>query len=318
MFEALGLFVLGLVLLALGGDSVVKGAAGLAQRFGVSPFATGLVLVALATSVPEIAVNLHAIARGQPHLALGNAVGSNILNIGLTLGAAAALGTGLAVGWQALRPLWLVLMAGTLAVIGIGWDGALGRLEGLILLVAFVAVVAFALRRAGNESAQVRAEIEGFARTSTELWQNVLRIALAAALLYFGTRWIVESAPVLGQAWGLSPLLTGLIPVAIGTTLPETAAAVVAARRGQGDLVVGHVVGSSLVNLLLVLGGMAAWNTLHVPASFVRFELPAAFAFGVLLLPLLRRDWHISRREGSVLLLAGLAWLGFELLSVTR
>ncbi len=123
----------------------------------------------------------------------------------------------------------------------------------------------------------------------------------------------MRAAPQLGAAWGLSPLLTGLLPVAIGTALPEIAAAVVAARRGQGDMVVGHVIGSSLFNLLVIVGGMAALRPMPVPASFVRLELPAAIAFAVVLYPMLRGDLKISRGEGGVLLAGFAAWLVLEI-----
>jgi cation:H+ antiporter len=112
----------------------------------------------------------------------------------------------------------------------------------------------------------------------------------------------------------MSPLLTGLIVVAIATALPEAVAAVQAARRGQGDLVVGHVIGSSVFNLLIVVGGMAALRDLPIPASFVRFELPAALAASLLLYPMLRRDLRISRGEGALLLAAFAAWAVFEIL----
>ena len=122
--------------------------------------------------------------------------------------------------------------------------------------------------------------------------------------------------PIVGTAWGLSPVLTGLIVVAIATALPEAVAAVSAARRGQGDIVVGHVIGSSLFNLLIVVGGMAALRDLPIPTSFVGFELPAALAASLLLYPMLRRDLQISRPEGWVLLLAFVAWVVAELLLV--
>ena len=315
MFEAVGLFVLGLLLLGLGGDSIVKGAAGLAQRFGASPFVAGLVLVAFGTSLPEIAVNVHAIALGQPDLALGNAVGSNVVNFGLTLGAA-ALAAPLLVRWRSLSPLLLVLVLGTLAVIVLGLDGRLSRIEGFGLLLAFVVVVAFAFARSRREAPELRAEMAAFARTSTDLALNLIRFAIAAALLYFGSRLVVANAAPLGDGLGLSPLLTGLIPVAIGTALPEVAAAVVAARRGQGDLVVGHVVGSSVFNLLVIIGAMAAWQPLVLPGLLVRYALPAALAFALVIYPMLRGDLQVSRREGAILLVGFLAWLAFELLLV--
>jgi cation:H+ antiporter len=315
MFEAVGLFLLGLVLLALGGDSIIKGASGLAQRFGASPFVAGMVLVAVGTSLPELAVNLHAIARGQQALALGNAVGSNVVNFGLTLGAA-AVAAPLLVRWRALAPMLLVLIVGTAAVIGLGLDGALSRIEGMILLIAFVAVVAYSIARARHEAPELQDAIEAFARTGSGLGLNLLRFVIAAVLLYFGSQLVVLNAALLGAGLGLAPLVTGLLPVAIGTALPEMAAAIVAAKRGQGDIVAGHVVGSSLFNLLVVVGGMAAWNTLPLPVSFVRFELPAALVFALMLFPVLRGDLRVSRNEGVLLLAAFLAWVGFELFLV--
>lgn len=314
MLESIGMFVLGLALLALGGDSIVKGASGLAQRFGASPFVAGLLLVAVGTSLPELAVNLHAIATGQQALALGNAVGSNVVNFGLTLGAA-AFAAPLLVSWRALNPLLLALILGTAATIVLGLDGALSRVEGIGLLLAYVVVVAYALARTRRESAAVHASIAIYARTSTDLVQNLLRFAVAAAVLYFGSKLVVDNAPVFGAGLGLSPLLTGLLPVAIGTALPEMAAAVMAARRGQGDIVVGHVIGSSLFNLMVVVGGMATFaGALPLPASFIRFELPAAIVFAVMLVPMLKGDLRISKTEGGVLMVALLVWIGFELL----
>ncbi|MFC3551431.1 sodium:calcium antiporter [Lysobacter cavernae] len=314
MLEAIGLFVLGLVLLALGGDSIVKGAAGLAQRFGASPFVAGLVLVAFGTSLPELAVNLQAVARGQQALALGNAVGSNVVNFGLTLGLA-AMAAPLLVRWRALSPLLLVLIAGTLLVIALGLDGVLTRFEGFGLLIVFVAVVAFAAVRTRREAPELQDAIAAFARTSTDLGLNLLRFAIAAVLLSYGSKLVVGSAPALGAGFGLTPLLTGLLPVAIGTALPEAAAAIAAARRGQSDLVAGHVIGSSLFNLLVVVGGMAALDgALPLPESFVRFELPAAAVFALMLYPMLRGDLRVSKTEGAALLIALLAWVAFELL----
>ncbi|MHB8913291.1 MAG: sodium:calcium antiporter [Lysobacter sp.] len=318
MLESIGLFVLGLALLALGGDSIVKGASGLAQRFGASPFVAGLLLVAVGTSLPELAVNLHAIATGQQALALGNAVGSNVVNFGLTLGAA-ALAAPLLVGWRALNPLLLALILGTVATIVLGLDGVLSRVEGLGLLLAYVVVVAYAVARTRHETPAVHASIATYARTSTDLGQNLLRFAVAAAVLYFGSKLVVDNAPVFGAGLGLTPLLTGLLPVAIGTALPEAAAAVMAARRGQGDIVVGHVIGSSLFNLLVVVGGMATFaGALPLPASFIRFELPAAIVFAAMLVPMLKGDLRISKAEGGVLMVALLAWIGFELLMLQR
>ncbi|SDQ35723.1 cation:H+ antiporter [Pseudoxanthomonas sp. CF385] len=312
MMEAWGYFALGLVLLALGGDSIVKGASGLAQRFGASPFVAGLVLIAFGTSLPELAVNARAMWVGSQELALGNAVGSNIVNLGLTLGLAAVVAP-VVIRMRLLSPLLVLLAVATLALIVFGLDGVVSRVEGMALLLGFVAMLAFLLARAPREDAAVRAEIEAFASTRTDLWMNLLRFVVAVALLYYGARYMVQGAPVIGAHWGLSPLLTGLLPVAIGTALPEIAAAAMAARRGQGDMVAGHVIGSSLFNLLVVVGGMAAFRPLPLPESFVRFELPAAIAFVIVLYPMLRGDLRVSRVEGGLLLAAFIGWLVLEI-----
>lgn len=312
MTEAWGYFALGLVLLALGGDSIVKGASGLAQRIGASPFVAGLLLIAFGTSLPELAVNARAAWVGSQELALGNAVGSNIVNLGLTLGVAALVAPVL-VRLRVLSPLLVLLALASLALIVFGLDGVVSRVEGGMLVLGFVAALAFLLARASREAQAVQADVEAFASTRTVLWLNLLRFGVAAALLYFGARYVVQAAPVIGEGWGLSPLLTGLLPVAIGTALPEIAAAAMAARRGQGDMVAGHVIGSSLFNLLVVVGGMAAFRPLALPESFVRLELPAAIAFVLVLYPMLRGDLRVSRGEGGILLAAFVGWVVLEI-----
>ena len=312
MIAATAWFLLGLLLLALGGDSIVKAASGLAQRFGASPFVAGLLLVTFGTSLPELVVNARAFVVGAEELALGNAVGSNIVNVGLTL-ALAALAAPLLVRARLLSPLLVVLAVASLALIVFGLDGVIARWEGGLLLLGFVGLLAFVLRYGRRESEPVREAIASYAMTRTGLFLNVLRVVFAAVCLYYGARWVVGAAPVMGASLGWSPLLVGLLPVAIGTALPEVAAAIIAARRGQGDMVLGHVIGSSLFNLLVVVGGMAALRPLALPESFVKLELPAAIAFVLVLYPMLKGDLTISRREGGILLVAFVAWIALEL-----
>jgi cation:H+ antiporter len=306
------MFLLGLLLLLLGGDSLLRGASGLAQRLGLSPFATGLLLVSFATSVPELVVNAYAVHAGASDLALGNAVGSNIVNIGLTL-ALAALVAPVAASMRLLAGEVVFLLVATGMVLLFGLDGSIARWEGGLLLAGFAGVLAYVFSRGRQESAEVRIELVEFAETSTGTVQNLLRIAVAAALLFFGGRWVVQAAPVLGLALGLGTMMTGLTLVAIGTALPEIVLAVLAAKSGQGNIVLGHVLGASLCNLLFVVGAMALAKPLAIPASFVRLELPAAMAFALLLYPILAGDLRASRREGAVLIAGFFAWLAFEL-----
>jgi len=277
---AIAWFLLGLLLLALGGDSIVKAVSGLAQRFGASAFTAGLLLLGITTSLPELAVNARALVVGQPELALGNAVGSSVVNLGLTL-AVAAMVSPLLLRARLQAVLWWGLLAAGLLLIVFGLDGRLLRWEAGVLVAGFVVVQLLLLRRGRHESAEVQAIIAESALSRTSLPLNVLRLLVA------------------------------------GTALPEVAAAVAAARRGHGDMVLGHVLGSSAVNLMLVIGAMGLLQPLALPASFVRLELPAVLAFALVLYPMLRGDLRISRIEGAVLLGAFVAWLGLEIALVT-
>jgi cation:H+ antiporter len=308
----IAMFLLGLLLLLLGGDSLLRGAAGLAQRLGLSPFATGLLLVSFATSLPELVLNAWAEQPGASDLALGNAIGSNIVNIGLTL-ALAALMAPVAANMRLLAGEVVFLLVATGMVMLFGLDGTIARWEGGLLLAGFLGVLAYVFARGRQEAPEVQKELREFAETSTTLVQNLARIAIAAALLWFGGRWVVQGAPALGLALGLGTMMTGLTVVAIGTALPEIVLAMLAAHGRQGNIVLGHVLGASLFNLLFVVGGMALAKPLAIPASFVRLELPAAMAFALLLYPILGGDLRASRREGAVLLAGFAAWLAFEL-----
>lgn len=312
MIDEIGMFALGLLLLLLGADSVVRGASGLAQRLGLSPFAAGLLLVASATSIPELVINAYAFQHGQTDLALGNAVGSNIVNIGLTLGGAALVAP-LLIRMRLLAAQIVFVLVASGMVLLFGLDGSIARWEGGVLLAGFAGFVVFIVLRSGQEGADVRTELSDYAVTSTNPVQNLVRLAFASALLFFGSRLVVNAAPAIGLAMGMGPMLTGVTLVAVGTALPEMIAAMIAASKGQGDVVAGQVLGACLFNLLFIVGGMAVIRPLPLPASFVGFELPAAMAFALLLYPLLGGDLKISRREGSWLLLAFAAWLAFEL-----
>jgi cation:H+ antiporter len=305
---AIGMFALGLFLLLLGGDSVVKGASGLGQRFGLSPFNAGLLLVAFATSVPELAVNAYAIAVGQNELALGNAIGSNIVNIGMTLGLAALVAP-LLISMRLLAAQIVFILVASGLVLWFGLDGGIARWEGGVLLAGFLGVLLFVFRRGRDETAEVKKELAEYAVTSSGLGQNLVRFGFATALLFFGSRLVVQSAPEIGLALGMGTMLTGLIIVAIGTALPELVTAAISARNGHGNAVAGQVLGACLFNLLFIVGGMALLKPLPVPASLVSLALPATMAFALLLYPVLGGDLKIGRREGGMLVGAFGIWL---------
>jgi cation:H+ antiporter len=315
MLISTGLFFCGLLLLLLGGDSAVKGIAGLSQRLGLSGFKTGVLMMLFATSIPELAVNAYAIFSGHLEVAVGNAIGSNIVNIGLTL-ALAALAAPMLLSMRSLALQIVFLLVATGGILLLGLDGGLQRWEGAMLVAAYVIAVLVIMQKANRETAEVQKELADVFETNTSPSMNVIRIAVGGAILFFGAKLVIDAAPTIGLSLGFGPLLTGLTVVAIGTALPEVVMAILAARNGKANLVAGLVLGACLFNLLFILGAMAMVRPLILPMSFVSFELPAAMAFTLALYPIMGGDLRINRGEGLILFVLFLAWLAFELFKV--
>ncbi len=306
-----GWFVLGAVLLMLGADSLVKGAAGLASAARVKPFLVGLVVLGLGTALPELAVNLEALRIDRTGIALGNAIGSSVAHLSLVLGLAAVLAP-FATGLRLSSLLLPALVVAAIALGLLGFDTALTRLDGAMLLALFVVVLVLMWRRAGQESAPVQALFAAAATTRPGTGTAVLRLLVGLAVTVAGSHFAVGAASELATLWGWSDLLVGLFLVALGTLLPELATSVMAARRGHGDLAVGNALGGSVANLTLVLGASALWKPIAVPRQLWQLELPVLILLALALYPMLRGDAHLSRREGAVLLLAGLVFFGWE------
>ncbi len=228
--------LLGLVLLVAGGESLVKGAAALAARFGLSSLVVGLTIVALATSAPELAVSMGAVLGGQPELAVGNVVGSNIANVLLVLGAAAVLAPLLVQRNFVRFDLPFILVVSVL-LLALGLDGDLGRLDGCLLLALLVTHMVLAVRRGRRTADPVAAEnAPGIPQVAVS--RSGLQVALGVVLLVGGSQALVSGAVGIATYLGVSELVIGLTVVAIGTSLPELAASMVAVGRGQRDLAV--------------------------------------------------------------------------------
>ncbi|MBL8272174.1 MAG: calcium/sodium antiporter [Xanthomonadales bacterium] len=307
----LGWFLLGLLVLGLGADVFVRGASGLAVRFGISPFVVGLVIVGFGTSTPELAVNLSAASRGTTDIALGNIVGSNIANVGVILGISALVAP-LAVHMRMLR-IEVPIMLGASALLWLlALDGRIARWEGLVMFGGFCAFLVFLLQQSRLESAEVKAELAAAPQPTHAAWTTVMFIVGGLALLMLGSDLCVDAAIVLARLWGMSELLIGLTIVAIGTSLPELASSVAAAWRGQSDLAIGNVIGSNIYNILFILGVTAMILPLPVARSLEMLEIPAMMAFALVLYPMMRGDLRISRAEGAFLLAGYAALVGLQ------
>ena len=311
MLQQGGWFVLGALLLVLGGDSLVKGAAGLALGARLRPFLVGLFVVGLGTSLPELAVNLEALRIDRAGIALGNVVGSSIAHLGLVLGLAAVIAP-FAVRLRLSAWLLPALLLLTLALGVLGFDQLLTRVDGLVLLALFVVALVVLVRQAGREPPAVQAVFADAAATRPGLGTALLRLIVGIAVTAYGSHLAVDAAGALATLWAWSDLLVGLSLVALGTLLPELVTAVMAARRGQGDLALGNALGGVLANLGLVLGITLLGKPLAMPRQLVQVELPILALFALALYPMLRGDAQLSRREGGVLLGAYLVFFAWE------
>jgi cation:H+ antiporter len=304
------LFVLGVILLAVGADVFVRGASGIAERFGISHFVIGLVIVGFGTSTPELAVTLGAALKGNTDIALGNVVGSNIANIGLILGLSALIAP-LAIHLRLLKVELPALIVLHLALFAMVWNGSIGRFDGGLLLVAFVVFMSFLIRSARAEPALVQEEFAANEPKAPQmLWITLGFVVGGLALLMLGAKVAVDASVVLAKLWGLSDLVIGLTVVAVGTSAPEIASSIAAARRGQSDIAIGNVVGSNLYNVLFILGATALVQPIPATAPTLRtLDLPVLVGLSILLWPLALKDMRLTRGNGAMLLLAYAGYL---------
>jgi cation:H+ antiporter len=317
--------IAGLVLLVVGADALVKGASTLAVMVGLSPLIIGLTIVAYGTSAPEMAVSVMSSFAGQPDIAVGNVVGSNIFNVLFILGIS-ALVVPLVVAQQLIRlDVPIMIMVSVLAWV-LGRDGLISRGEGVLLFLGAVSYTLFLIVQGSNESnPEVQEEYAQYGKgNKSKSFKNLLSslfyIAGGLALLVVGSRWLVDGAIAIARAVGISEVVIGLTIVAAGTSLPELATSVVASIRGERDIAVGNVVGSNIFNLLAVLGLSSAVspNGIPVSSSILGFDLPVMTAVAFLCLPIFFTGNLISRREGFFFILYYIAYTIYLILNSTQ
>ncbi len=293
-------------------DRFVLGAAGAARNFGVSPLLIGLTIVGFGTSAPELLVSGFAAARGSSDLCIGNAIGSNITNIALVLGVAALVAP-MSVRGTVLRRELPVLLFCMLLATGLMLDGELGRADGAILGVALFVMMGWVIwlgLRSENPDPINEDEIPADMKTSTAIFW----ILVGLVLLLASSRLLVWGAVEIALGLGVSELVIGLSVVAFGTSLPELAASVMAARRGEHDLAVGNVIGSNMFNTLGVLALPGLIYPHSVGVNVLRRDLPAMFAVTLLFFVMAKfflRPSHISRVEGGILVGAFVGYISW-------
>ncbi|MEX0792533.1 MAG: calcium/sodium antiporter [Pirellulaceae bacterium] len=316
--------VAGLVVLSGGAELLVRGASKLAAAMGISPLVVGLTVVAFGTSAPELVVCLQSTFSGQPDVALGNVVGSNIFNVLFILGISALI-VPLSVSQQLVRWDVPLLVGLSFLVLGMAIDGRIGRLDGLLLSTGMVVYTVWAVIQGRREQANVQAQYEAEfgAKPGTTTWQsiaiNVLLFSVGLGMLVLGSRWFVDSAVILARELGVSELVIGLTIVAAGTSLPEVATSIMAAIRGERDIAVGNVVGSNLFNLMAVLGitSFVSPQGVAVSEAALWLDLPVMVAVAVACLPIFFTGHLIARWEGGLLLFYYVAYTTAIILAAT-
>lgn len=300
-------------LLYFGAEWLVKGAAGLALAFRVKPLIVGLTVVAYGTSAPELTVSLAASLDGKSAIALGNAVGSNIANVGLILGVTALISPPTVDEGLIRREIPVLLMSAFLVPLML-LDGAIGRVDGAFLLLGAVAFTLWMLRAGASKSVQTAqgaasdAEAAGAPTTTGKARLGVVA-AVGLVLLVGGGKVFVDGSVGVATAMGMSDRVVGLTIVAIGTSLPELAASLVAALRGHSAIAVGNVVGSNIFNVLLILGAAGAIRPIEARLGALWLDLGAMLAMSVLAAVALRTARTIRRWEGALLVLGYVAFL---------
>jgi cation:H+ antiporter len=310
----------GLALLTVGGELLIRGASRFAVAIGVPPLVVGLTVVAFGTSAPEFSVSVYAALEGQADLSLGNVVGSNIFNVLFILGVSALI-IPLTVSPQVLKFDTWIMVAASVATLLVSLDGAVQREEGYLLLVALVVYAAWTIwagrRAAKREAVEFEHRYASPDRGFVSWLADIGLIVGGLVLLVIGSRWLVVAAIEIARSLGVSELVIGLTILAVGTSLPEVAASVIAAVRGQRDIAVGNVIGSSIFNILGVLGASATFASTGVPVEPGArvFDIPVMIAVAVACLPIFFTGGGIARWEGALFLAYYAAYTAYLLLT---
>ena len=326
MILAIVAVIVGLAVLVWSADKFVDGAVGVAEFCGMSTLLIGMVIVGFGTSAPELTVSAISAAQGNPELALGNAYGSNIANIALILGATALISP-ILMQRSVLRGDLPILLAVSVLSIILVWDGSVARWNGILLLAVFAAAMAYSihreLRKAKLEKSESQSGNVDIAEPKkASLGKSVFWLVLGLVLLVVSSRALVWGAVEIARTLGVSDLLIGLTIVAVGTSLPELASSIAAARKGENDLALGNIIGSNLFNTLAVVGLAAMISPMDEIEKAVTYrDMPLMIALTVALIVLGYRrkgDGRLNRIAGAILLAVYVGYLALLIFQATK
>lgn len=314
------LLILGLVLILGGANFLTDGSAALAQRFRVPEFIVGLTIVAVGTSTPELVVSVLSAAAGNSDVAIGNIVGSNIFNVFLILGVCALIAPLPLTGGNIRRDLpfltavsVLLLLLTSDRLLGLGEVDAIGRIDGIVMLLLYIALIRYTIRAERRTAAQATQTMQTEKpQRSRSLWLIVVMIAGGLAGLIFGGELFLDSATAIARALGVSESVIAITLVAGGTSLPELASSVVSLLKGKSEMALGNVIGSNIANILLILGLSATIHPLTL-GGITRIDLLTVLLSSVLLFvtAFTFRRKAVDRWEGAIFLVIYALYIGY-------
>ncbi len=297
MSLTLSIFILlaGILLLYFGASFLVKGSANIARILGVKPLIVGLTIVAFGTSMPEFMVSVFGVLKGVSDISVGNIIGSNIANIGLILGTAGLI-TPIAVNFKHIGKQLIILLAASIIFCVVAYNG-ITQFEGWIFILFIILYVIYLIR-----SPKADKNLEDIPEADNSIIRNILYTIAGIILLVLASRGMIDSASVIAHHFGVTEMVIGMTIVAIGTSLPELAASVMAAAKHESDISIGNVIGSNIFNMFFVGGGAATMRGLDIDVSIYHFEVPFMLLFTLLLFPIIFISKGIKRKHALLLL----------------
>ena len=296
--------VLGVALVLYGADKLTEGASALARKMNVPEIIIGLTIVAAGTSAPELFVSLVSALNDTPDMAVGNVVGSNTMNCMLIVGCAAMVAPMIISPSTVKKDIPFSVLASVLLIL-VAYDRFVSRLDGIILLIGFAVFMTYTLMQAKKGSSETVKE-------SSPVWKNILYLVIGLAGLVIGSNLFVDSASDVALTLGISEGVVGLTIVAGGTSLPELATSVVAARKGQSAIAIGNVIGSNVFNILLILGLTSTISPMEIE-GITTIDMAVMLLSVILVWQFSRTRYTVERWEGAVLVLGYLAYLAWML-----
>lgn len=306
---SLAVFIIGLIILYLGGEGLVKGSSRLARAMGINPVLIGLTIVAFGTSAPELVVSIIAAFKGSNDLIMGNILGSNIANIGLILGISALIYP-ISIKLTLIKVELPFMISISILLLLLSQNLIIEHFEGAILFILLISMIIYSCYDAFKEPKEIEKEFSELVQVDRSYYKNILYIVFGIIGLSIGAKLLVDSAISIAQSLGVSQALIGITAVAIGTSLPELTTSVIAALKRESGIIIGNIIGSNIFNIG-ILGIISVLKPIEMKQHLLEFEFCIMILFSIILLPIMKTGFKITKTEGLLLLLFYLMFLRF-------